>query len=162
MCIILNWRFKEDVHVILDIQMADYGFILNGFTKTFINGYMKSVWPHLDGTISSSIKDALCLPDYEPFTLFVLMRDDRWRMWWDASLNLLTTRCHVYFTRSNNVIKHVMSNISFVTSFFIANLRYMGTITGIGDLDPVRWTNSHWRSVKVIVISLMRKGSTSC
>nr|ANI70191.1 auxin response factor ARF19 [Salvia miltiorrhiza] len=27
--------------------------------------------------------------------------------------------------------------------------RYMGTITGIGDLDPVRWSNSHWRSVKV-------------
>ncbi|MBA0623193.1 hypothetical protein Godav_008673, partial [Gossypium davidsonii] len=27
--------------------------------------------------------------------------------------------------------------------------RYMGTITGISDLDPVRWPNSHWRSVKV-------------
>ncbi|KAG9131042.1 hypothetical protein Leryth_006780 [Lithospermum erythrorhizon] len=27
--------------------------------------------------------------------------------------------------------------------------RYMGTITGIGDLDGVRWQNSHWRSVKV-------------
>ncbi|KAL5745338.1 hypothetical protein ACOSP7_026484 [Xanthoceras sorbifolium] len=27
--------------------------------------------------------------------------------------------------------------------------RYMGTITGITDLDPVRWPNSHWRSVKV-------------
>ncbi|XP_057809318.1 auxin response factor 8-like isoform X3 [Salvia miltiorrhiza] len=27
--------------------------------------------------------------------------------------------------------------------------RYMGTITSIGDLDPVRWANSHWRSVKV-------------
>ncbi|KAK4593968.1 hypothetical protein RGQ29_017868 [Quercus rubra] len=27
--------------------------------------------------------------------------------------------------------------------------RYMGTITGISDLDPVRWRNSHWRSVKV-------------
>ncbi|KAI3712750.1 hypothetical protein L1987_71315 [Smallanthus sonchifolius] len=27
--------------------------------------------------------------------------------------------------------------------------RYMGTITGIGDLDPARWPNSHWRSVKV-------------
>ncbi|KAM7515955.1 hypothetical protein LguiA_005538 [Lonicera macranthoides] len=27
--------------------------------------------------------------------------------------------------------------------------KYMGTITGIGDLDPVRWPNSHWRSVKV-------------
>ncbi|XP_024514790.1 auxin response factor 16 isoform X3 [Selaginella moellendorffii] len=27
--------------------------------------------------------------------------------------------------------------------------RYMGTITGIGDLDPVRWPNSHWRSLKV-------------
>lgn len=25
----------------------------------------------------------------------------------------------------------------------------MGTITGISDLDPVRWSNSHWRSVKV-------------
>ncbi|XP_031394700.1 auxin response factor 6-like isoform X2 [Punica granatum] len=27
--------------------------------------------------------------------------------------------------------------------------RYMGTITGISDLDPIRWPNSHWRSVKV-------------
>ncbi|ESR62208.1 hypothetical protein CICLE_v10014198mg [Citrus x clementina] len=27
--------------------------------------------------------------------------------------------------------------------------RYMGTITGISDLDPVKWPNSHWRSVKV-------------
>ncbi|XP_074580509.1 auxin response factor 12-like [Curcuma longa] len=27
--------------------------------------------------------------------------------------------------------------------------RYMGTITGISDLDPVQWPNSHWRSVKV-------------
>ncbi|KAL3621705.1 Auxin response factor 8 [Castilleja foliolosa] len=27
--------------------------------------------------------------------------------------------------------------------------RYMGTVTGIGDLDPVRWPNSHWHSVKV-------------
>ncbi|CAH2034487.1 unnamed protein product [Thlaspi arvense] len=27
--------------------------------------------------------------------------------------------------------------------------RYMGTITGICDLDPTRWANSHWRSVKV-------------
>ncbi|GAB4836133.1 Auxin response factor 8 [Ancistrocladus abbreviatus] len=27
--------------------------------------------------------------------------------------------------------------------------RYMGTITGISDLDPVRWPNSQWRSVKV-------------
>jgi hypothetical protein len=25
----------------------------------------------------------------------------------------------------------------------------MGTITGKSDLDPVRWPNSHWRSVKV-------------
>ncbi|CAN4094263.1 unnamed protein product [Withania somnifera] len=27
--------------------------------------------------------------------------------------------------------------------------RYMGTVTGIDDLDPVRWPNSHWQSVKV-------------
>ncbi|GLU03968.1 hypothetical protein SLE2022_211370 [Rubroshorea leprosula] len=27
--------------------------------------------------------------------------------------------------------------------------RYMGTITCISDLDPVRWPNSYWRSVKV-------------
>ncbi|KAJ7520992.1 hypothetical protein O6H91_19G033300 [Diphasiastrum complanatum] len=27
--------------------------------------------------------------------------------------------------------------------------RYTGTITGIGDLDPVRWPNSYWRSLKV-------------
>ncbi|WOL13057.1 auxin response factor 6-like [Canna indica] len=27
--------------------------------------------------------------------------------------------------------------------------RYMGKVVGIGDLDPVQWPNSHWRSVKV-------------
>ncbi|KAG6503191.1 hypothetical protein ZIOFF_035502 [Zingiber officinale] len=27
--------------------------------------------------------------------------------------------------------------------------RYMGTVTGISDLDHVRWPNSYWRSVKV-------------
>ncbi|KAJ6754124.1 AUXIN RESPONSE FACTOR 6 [Salix purpurea] len=27
--------------------------------------------------------------------------------------------------------------------------RYMGTVTGISDLDAVKWPNSHWRSVKV-------------
>ncbi|KAK8936265.1 Auxin response factor 6 [Platanthera zijinensis] len=32
--------------------------------------------------------------------------------------------------------------------------RYMGTITGICDLDPVRWANSHWRSVKSPLKSL--------
>ena len=26
----------------------------------------------------------------------------------------------------------------------------MGTITGIGDLGPALWPNSHWRSVKVL------------
>ncbi|WOK93475.1 hypothetical protein Cni_G02173 [Canna indica] len=26
--------------------------------------------------------------------------------------------------------------------------RYMDTITEIGDIDPVNWLNSHWRSVK--------------
>lgn len=34
----------------------------------------------------------------------------------------------------------------------------MGTITGISDLDPVRWPNSHWRTVQVsicVVIILM-------
>ncbi|XP_024392267.1 auxin response factor 6 isoform X2 [Physcomitrium patens] len=27
--------------------------------------------------------------------------------------------------------------------------RYVGTITGLGDLDPIRWPKSHWRSLKV-------------
>lgn len=30
--------------------------------------------------------------------------------------------------------------------------RYMGTITAIVDLDSVRWPNSHWRSVKVVIL----------
>ena len=28
--------------------------------------------------------------------------------------------------------------------------RYMGTITGISDLDPVRWKNSQWRNLQVL------------
>jgi hypothetical protein len=27
--------------------------------------------------------------------------------------------------------------------------RYMGTITGISDLDPVKWPNSQWRNIQV-------------
>ncbi|KAG9140863.1 hypothetical protein Leryth_010399 [Lithospermum erythrorhizon] len=27
--------------------------------------------------------------------------------------------------------------------------RYMGTVTGISDLDPLRWKNSHWRNLQV-------------
>lgn len=29
--------------------------------------------------------------------------------------------------------------------------RYMGTITGISDLDPVRWKNSQWRNLQVFI-----------
>jgi len=29
--------------------------------------------------------------------------------------------------------------------------RYMGTITGISDLDPVRWKNSQWRNIQVLL-----------
>jgi hypothetical protein len=36
------------------------------------------------------------------------------------------------------------------TFFLFLFFRYMGTITGISDLDPVRWPNSYWRSVKVL------------
>lgn len=28
--------------------------------------------------------------------------------------------------------------------------RYMGTITGISDLDPVRWKGSQWRNIQVL------------
>lgn len=35
-------------------------------------------------------------------------------------------------------------------------LRYMGTITGVSDIDPVRWPNSHWRSVKVFLSILIK------
>ncbi|XP_057996880.1 auxin response factor 6 isoform X2 [Hevea brasiliensis] len=42
---------------------------------------------------------------------------------------------------------HAAATNSRFTIFY--NPSYMGTITGISDLDPVRWPNSHWRSVKV-------------
>ena len=40
--------------------------------------------------------------------------------------------------------------------------RYMGTITGISDLDPVRWPNSHWRSVKVCHDCLIHIATICC
>lgn len=30
--------------------------------------------------------------------------------------------------------------------------RYMGTVTNVSDLDPVRWKNSQWRNLQVIII----------
>jgi hypothetical protein len=43
----------------------------------------------------------------------------------------------------------VIGGISSLTRSNTFSSRYMGTITGIGDIDSVRWPNSHWRSVKV-------------
>ena len=31
--------------------------------------------------------------------------------------------------------------------------RYMGTITGISDMDSVRWKNSQWRNLQVLLIN---------
>ncbi|KAL2228874.1 UNVERIFIED_CONTAM: Auxin response factor 19 [Sesamum indicum] len=42
---------------------------------------------------------------------------------------------------------HAAANNSPFTVFY--NPRYMGTITGISDLDPVRWKNSQWRNLQV-------------
>jgi hypothetical protein len=33
--------------------------------------------------------------------------------------------------------------------------RYMGTVTGISDLDPVRWKNSQWRNLQVLLKGLI-------
>lgn len=33
--------------------------------------------------------------------------------------------------------------------------RYMGTVTGISDLDPVRWKGSQWRNLQVMYIRVM-------
>lgn len=44
----------------------------------------------------------------------------------------------------------VFNGCMVLTCSMLVLSRYMGTITGISDLDPVRWPNSHWRSVKVI------------
>lgn len=31
--------------------------------------------------------------------------------------------------------------------------RYMGTVTGISDLDPVRWKSSQWRNLQVLMMN---------
>lgn len=49
---------------------------------------------------------------------------------------------------NSSVQHHVRFRLMKVAHFFVGG-RYMGKIIGIGDLDPVRWPNSHWRSVKV-------------
>jgi len=45
--------------------------------------------------------------------------------------------------------------VMLVCDINIFSCRYMGTITGISDLDSVRWPNSHWRSVKVCIGSFI-------
>ena len=34
--------------------------------------------------------------------------------------------------------------------------RYMGTVTGISELDAVRWKNSQWRNLQVLVVLLLK------
>jgi hypothetical protein len=41
-------------------------------------------------------------------------------------------------------------------AFPFQSCRYMGTITGIGDLDPIRWPKSDWRSLKVCIQSVVK------
>jgi len=44
---------------------------------------------------------------------------------------------------------------NYVRLMVASSFRYMGTITGISDLDSERWPNSHWRSVKVNSLKLL-------
>lgn len=44
---------------------------------------------------------------------------------------------------------------NYVCLMAASSFRYMGTITGISDLDSERWPNSHWRSVKVNSLKLL-------
>jgi hypothetical protein len=41
-------------------------------------------------------------------------------------------------------------------AFPFQSCRYIGTITGIGDLDPIRWPKSDWRSLKVCIQSVVK------
>lgn len=34
--------------------------------------------------------------------------------------------------------------------------RYMGTVTGVSDLDPVRWKGSQWRNLQVLLIYILK------
>lgn len=53
------------------------------------------------------------------------------------------------YTEYWTTVYAIISCMSSLTRSNAFNSRYMGTITGICDLDSVRWPNSHWRSVKV-------------
>lgn len=52
----------------------------------------------------------------------------------------------------NYVCLHSMKTMCLMAA---SSFRYMGTITGISDLDSERWPNSHWRSVKVNSLKLL-------
>ncbi|GAU32060.1 hypothetical protein TSUD_214150 [Trifolium subterraneum] len=50
--------------------------------------------------------------------------------------------------------RHIFRGMKKISFFWesvepVGHKLYMGTITSISDMDPVRWPNSHWRSVKV-------------
>jgi hypothetical protein len=49
------------------------------------------------------------------------------------------------------IVSHKLGMFVYDIYINIFSCRYMGTITGISDLDSVRWPNSHWRSVKVCI-----------
>lgn len=59
---------------------------------------------------------------------------------------------------SSDLLEYLAYKISFLVSCRVqilelnyhASCRYMGTITGISDLDQVRWKNSQWRNLQVI------------
>ncbi|GMQ07566.1 hypothetical protein CsSME_00051711 [Camellia sinensis var. sinensis] len=50
---------------------------------------------------------------------------------------------------SNQISLGMRFRMMFETEEQLCYCRYMGTITGISDLDPVRWKNSQWRNLQV-------------
>ena len=70
---------------------------------------------------------------------------------------MITEPCVLYCAMNISILTFTANAIAryFLLTWGYVMARYMGTITGISDLDPVRWLNSHWRSVKVCCELLM-------
>jgi hypothetical protein len=65
----------------------------------------------------------------------------------------------IYLCSTQRMIIHVFVAYCILLIKLFNVFRYMGTITGISDLDPVRWKNSQWRNLQVGLASHIIDGS---
>ncbi|THG17506.1 hypothetical protein TEA_009033 [Camellia sinensis var. sinensis] len=144
---------SDSMHIGL-LAAAAHAASTNSCFTIFYNPRWQSLFKAVFGTFSSSIPTYMFILFRASPSEFVIPLSKYIKAVYHTRVSVGMRFRMLFETEESSVRRRIVNGYegleyAQVNSLHVGMILYMGTITGIGDLDPIRWANSHWRSVKV-------------